>query len=82
MNKVSISLIAIGILSILSVVQSLDNGAALLPPLIVSTSKLGSQVTESSIRREIDLTVSSGLARIGFSYLLLDDCWQVLSMVI
>lgn len=59
---------------------SLDNGAALLPPLIISTEKMGCQVNEVSARNQIDQMVNTGLVRLGYKYLLIQDCWQVLTV--
>jgi alpha-galactosidase len=65
------------LLTLLYPTLALDNGAALLPPLIVSTEALGCDINEVNIRQLIDQIIGMGLEKIGFRYVLIADCWQV-----
>ena len=72
----------------LSGVSSLDNGAADLPPLgwcswqryrcAISCNDSTSTdcFNERLIKDTADAMVSSGLAKAGYEYVALDDCWQ------
>ena len=75
MNKYPI--ISILILALLFPTLALNNGAALLPPLIVSTEALGCDINEVNIRQLMDQIIGMGLEKIGFRYVLIADCWQV-----
>lgn len=59
------------------VVLTIDNGAALLPPLALSTRNAGCKIDEFMIKNQISQLVSLGLAKLGYKYLLIEDCWQV-----
>lgn len=65
------------LLTIAGLGTCLDNGLALKPPLIVSTANLDCKVDEAVIRKVADEVVAKGLARVGYKYILIDDCWQV-----
>lgn len=65
------------VLLLISPAWTLDNGAALLPPLVVTTQLLGCNINENSLRNIIDQIIELGLKRAGFDHLLIYDCWQV-----
>lgn len=53
------------------------NGLALLPPMgWNSWNKFGCNIDEDVIQRQADAMVSSGMAAAGYTYLIVDDCWQ------
>ena len=55
----------------------LDNGLALTPPMGLSTwSAFRKNVNDTLIRQLADAMVSSGLAKAGYNYLLIDDGWE------
>ena len=66
-----------GLFFILFSVVSLDNGAAIFPPLIITTANLGCQINEVLVKNQLEQMVTSGLVRLGYKYFLLQDCWQV-----
>ena len=70
-------MIALILSILLALSNSLNNGQALTPPLMVSTSRFGCQISESFIYTEIDYLLSSGLFEAGFKTILIEDCWQV-----
>jgi alpha-galactosidase len=62
----------------LSIVNSLDNDLAKTPPMgWNSWNKFGCNINEDLIKKTADELVSSGLASKGYTYLNLDDCWQM-----
>ena len=69
----------IGILVLLLTLQieTLDNGLALLPPLVFSTFELGCNYDENVLRGQVDQAAVSGLLSKGFKYMVLEVCWQV-----
>lgn len=53
------------------------NGLALTPPMgWNSWNKFGCNVNEALIRGAADALVASGLKAAGYSYVVIDDCWQ------
>ena len=67
----------IAIFSLIYLVTSLDNGVGLTPPMgWNSWNKFGCSINEKLIMSTIDTIVSSGLAKAGYTYVNLDDCWQ------
>jgi alpha-galactosidase len=57
-------------------VLGLDNGLAKTPPMGLSTwSVFRSAVNDSLVRELADSLVSTGLAKAGYDYLLVDDGW-------
>jgi alpha-galactosidase len=59
-------------------VLGLDNGVGLKPPMgWNSWNHFGCQINETIIKQTADLLVSTGLAAKGYTYVNLDDCWQV-----
>lgn len=59
------------------VVESLDNGVALLPPMGWSTwNTFACDINETVIKQAADILVKSGLRDRGYVYLNLDDCWM------
>ncbi|KAI9138969.1 putative alpha-galactosidase [Paraphysoderma sedebokerense] len=61
-----------------SIVLSLDNGLGHLPPMgWNSWNRFGCNISETLIKETADVMVSSGLAKAGYEYVNLDDCWQV-----
>lgn len=60
-------------------VHSLDNGLGYTPQMgWNSWNHFGCKINESLIHKTADLLISTGLAKKGYKYLNLDDCWQVL----
>ena len=56
---------------------ALDNGLAKTPPMgWNSWNKFGCKVTEELVRGAADALVSSGMKDAGYTYLVIDDCWQ------
>ena len=54
-----------------------DNGLALTPPLgWNSWNQFGCNVSADLIERQASSLVSSGLAAVGYEYVVIDDCWQ------
>ncbi len=60
-------------------VECLDNGVALRPPLLLSTGRMGCKIDEIVIKDQIDQLMSSGLAKLGYNFIIIEDCWQVSS---
>lgn len=55
-----------------------DNGLGLTPQMgWNSWNHFGCKIDEQLIKKTADLLVSTGLAKKGYKYLNLDDCWQV-----
>ena len=70
-------IIIIIIFCILGFINSLDNGVGLTPPMgWNSWNKFGCAINEKLIMSTIDTLVSSGLAKAGYTYVNIDDCWQ------
>mmetsp|Transcript_34537 Transcript_34537/g.62619 ORF Transcript_34537/g.62619 Transcript_34537/m.62619 type:complete len:414 (-) Transcript_34537:180-1421(-) len=65
-------------LALLPLVQSLDNGVGLFPPLGYNTwNDLGcSRMSESAVKAAAEELERSGLKDLGYRYVNLDDCWQ------
>ena len=67
----------VAIFSLIYLVTSLDNGVGLTPPMgWNSWNKFGCSINEKLIMSTIDTIVSSGLAKAGYTYVNIDDCWQ------
>lgn len=74
---VSVSLFLLFIISNLTLVCCLDNGAARTPPLGWTTwTSLGFNVNQDSVLEAADAMVSNGLLAAGYNYVLIDDGWQ------
>jgi alpha-galactosidase len=57
---------------------ALENGLARTPPMgWNSWNKFGCDVSEDLIKQMADAMVSSGMKDAGYSYVVIDDCWQV-----
>lgn len=41
-----------------------------------SWNKFGCEIDEAMVHRQADAMVSSGLAAVGYRYIVIDDCWQ------
>jgi alpha-galactosidase len=53
------------------------NGLALTPPMGYNGwYRFGCNMTESQVLAQADALVSSGLAKLGYNYVNLDDCWM------
>ena len=62
---------------ILNSLKCLHNGLGKTPPMgWNSWNKFNCNITEKLIRETIDALVSSGLAKVGYNYINIDDCWQ------
>lgn len=58
----------------------LSNGLALTPPMgWNSWNHFGCNVTEKIIRETADAMVSTGLSKLGYKYVNIDDCWAELN---
>jgi len=56
--------------------QKFEN-LAMTPPMgWNSWNKFGCDVSETMIKRMADAMVQSGLANVGYQYIIIDDCWQ------
>ena len=54
-----------------------SNGAAKTPPMgWNSWNHFGNRVDDAIVRHAADALVSSGLAKLGYVYINIDDCWQ------
>jgi alpha-galactosidase len=42
-----------------------------------SWNRFGCNVTEDLIRRQAEALVATGMAQVGYEYVVIDDCWQV-----
>jgi len=59
-------------------VMALDNGLGLTPPMGYNTwNAFWCEIDESIIKATADAMVNLGLAAKGYTYLNLDDCWQL-----
>ncbi len=59
-------------------VRALDDGLAKTPPMgWNSWNKFGCDVSEKLIKEIADAMVTSGMKDAGYSYVVIDDCWQV-----
>ena len=66
------------LLIFLSTVSSLDNGLGLTPQMGWSSwNKFACNINETLIYNTIDSIISTGLAAAGYTYINLDDCWQL-----
>lgn len=66
------------ILTFVVVSLALDNGLGRTPPMgWNSWNHFGCKINETIIRETADLLISTGLAAKGYTYLNIDDCWQV-----
>jgi hypothetical protein len=66
-------------LIMLPAVRSLQNGAALTPPmswLSWQRYRCSAEFNETLIRATADALVSEGYKDAGYEYVCLDDCWQ------
>jgi Alpha galactosidase A/Alpha galactosidase A C-terminal beta sandwich domain len=53
------------------------NGLAPTPPMgWNSWNRFGCNITETTIRRQADALVSSGMRDAGYTYVVVDDCWH------
>lgn len=58
--------------------QALDNGLARTPPMgWNSWNRFGCNINETLIKQTADAMVASGMKAAGYTYVNLDDCWQV-----
>jgi len=58
--------------------QALDNGLARVPQMgWNSWNKFACDVSDTLIRQTAEALVTSGLAKLGYNYVNIDDCWQV-----
>ncbi|MDP4201074.1 MAG: glycoside hydrolase family 27 protein [Bacteroidota bacterium] len=54
-----------------------SNGAAATPPMgWNSWNHFGNRVDDAIVRKAADALVNSGLAKLGYVYINIDDCWQ------
>ena len=53
------------------------NGLALTPPMgWNSWNKYGCDISEATIRKQADAMVASGMKEVGYTYVIIDDCWH------
>ncbi len=63
--------------SLISSTVALDNGLGRTPQMgWNSWNHFGCGINENLIKQTADLLVSTGLAKLGYTYLNLDDCWE------
>ena len=56
--------------------SALDNGVARTPPMGWDDwNSFGCNVSETLIRQMADTVVASGMAALGYQYVIVDDCW-------
>jgi len=64
-------------IALAAVVCALDNGLGLTPQMgWNSWNKFACDINENLIKNTIDALVDTGLAKVGYKYVNLDDCWQ------
>ena len=57
--------------------QSIDNSVGLTPPMGWNAwNYLRCNINEDIVKKTADLLVETGLAKKGYKYVNLDDCWQ------
>lgn len=62
----------------ISTVAALDNGVGLTPAMGWSTwNKYGCSISSDVIKLNVDKIVELGLDKIGYTYVNIDDCWQL-----
>jgi len=65
------------VLVLLPIVLALDNGLGLTPQMgWNSWNKFACNINEKLIKSTADALISTGLAKAGYTYLNLDDCWE------
>lgn len=75
-RKLPLALILLNLLA--SITEGVDNGMGITPPMgWNSWGSWGCNLTEGKIRNAVDSFVSTGLARKGYKFVNIDDCWQV-----
>ena len=68
---------------LLFTIFTLDNGLGLTPQMgWNSWNHFGCKINETLIKKTADLLVSTKLASKGYVYLNLDDCWQVIFLIL
>src|SRR3954465_6301964 len=56
--------------------QALNNGVARTPPMGWNTwNTFGCNINETLIHQAADALVSSGMRDLGYTYVVVDDCW-------
>ncbi len=59
--------------------RALENGLALTPPMgWNSWNRFACSVNEDLVKSAADALVSSGMKDVGYEYVVIDDCWQVI----
>src|SRR5215471_14779186 len=59
-------------------IRALDNGQARTPPMgWNSWNKFACNVSEELIKQMADAMVKAGMRDAGYTYLVIDDCWQI-----
>jgi hypothetical protein len=65
------------ILSLLQLINSINNGAGLTPPMGWMTDKsLGCNINETYFQQQASKLIQSNLANKGYKLVILDGCWQ------
>ena len=68
---------------LLFTIFTLDNGLGLTPQMgWNSWNHFGCKINETLIKKTADLLASTKLASKGYVYLNLDDCWQVIFLIL
>ncbi|MDH2430769.1 glycoside hydrolase family 27 protein [Sphaerisporangium sp. TRM90804] len=66
-----------GLLAVQPEVSALDNGVARTPPMgWNSWNTFGCDISESLIKQIADAVVGSGMRDLGYTYVVVDDCWM------
>jgi alpha-galactosidase len=78
MCRLSLLTVVVVLVSLCCTAAALDNGQALRPQMgWNSWNHFGCGIDESLIRATAKTIVDSGLAKAGYQYVNLDDCWAV-----
>lgn len=63
---------------VIQYVSCIDNGVGLTPPMGWNGwNYLQCNINEDIVKKTADLLVETGLAKKGYKYVNLDDCWQM-----
>ena len=77
MTKSNFKLVVLVFIHI-SLIYSIDNGLGITPPMGWNGwNQFRCEVNETVVKQAVDKIVQLGLDKKGYSYINLDDCWQV-----
>jgi alpha-galactosidase len=76
--KKTIIFLCVLILPFLGVLSQKTQNIALTPPMgWNSWNKFGCDINEKVVREMADAMASSGMRKLGYEYIVIDDCWQI-----